>query len=417
MNADRRPYSRLRSRHRREDGKRALVAIALAPPLGLLLLALFTLLASAPEGGLKLSEPPTQVSMLQLPASQWAANRQLDQSSSRQASRSAPAAPVPEEEKRPEPPKPPERMPGQVVDVAPTPDTNPPADTHRVSEYNTHVDRETQSRDKTAFYKNAMPTHTTTEKPQKLAGKAQSDKVQAIGSPSLGKQKPAKQGKRQGQKVEIPDVKRREKLAVAPGKGGEVPEHAASEGVHGNSQRLRLQAGDGDEDSAEAGGNGGTGSHLNLIPSQSLLDKITGAPAPDHLEGVDEGEGTFLNTREWKFAGFFNRVKQSVAEHWDPSSAMRRRDPSGQIYGWRDRRTVLTVTLTKTGGIQEMSVEKSCGVDFLDEEAMQAFRRAQPFPNPPGPLVDENGQIKFSFGFYLDMSSGGLMRLFHSSPD
>ena len=76
---------------------------------------------------------------------------------------------------------------------------------------------------------------------------------------------------------------------------------------------------------------------------------------------------------------------------------MRRRDPSGQIYGWRDRRTILTIVLDRAGSVSDLSVEKSCGVEFLDEEAMAAFRRAQPFNNPPAALLDEQGQVKFSF--------------------
>jgi TonB family protein len=217
--------------------------------------------------------------------------------------------------------------------------------------------------------------------------------------------------------VEIPNVEKRSELDLQEGKGGVIPDRTATEEVKGNSNRLRVEAGDGEQESAQASGQGGTGSHLNLIPSQSLLDRITGAPANDHLEGVDEGEGTYLNTREWKYAGFFNRVKQSVGEHWDPGTVMRRRDPSGEIYGWRDRRTIVSVTLNRTGGVEDLAVQKSCGVDFLDEEAMGAFKRAQPFQNPPSALLDADGLIKFSFGFYLEMNSGGIMQMFRGSPN
>ncbi len=416
---ERQPYLRYRLRHRREDRRRLVLAALGSLPVALLLLGFGLLVASLPEPSSELGRPPAQVQMLDLSPSQWAANRQAEGETDRRAGpqTQAPqlATPAPEQkpaEKKPEPPK----IPGQIVDVAPTPDTNPPADTHRYSEYNTHVQRETQSQQKSAFYKNAMPRHTTVAKPQKLPGKDAGDKVMAIGQPSVGKQRQAERAREGGHKLEIPDVKPRQQLAVAPGKNGELPERSATEGVHGNSSRFRVQEGKGEGESAQAFGTGGTGSKLNLVPSQSILDRIAGAPAPDHLEGVDEGEGTFLNTREWKYAGFFNRVKQSVAEHWDPGSVMRRRDPSGQIYGWRDRRTILSITLDREGGVRELTVERSCGVDFLDEEAMGAFKRAQPFLNPPPALVDANGEIKFSFGFFLQMNSGGLMQIFRGSP-
>ena len=79
---------------------------------------------------------------------------------------------------------------------------------------------------------------------------------------------------------------------------------------------------------------------------------------------------------------------------------MRRRDPTGEMYGWRDRRTILAVTLDKAGASRTWRSRRARGVDFLDEEAMRPFKRAQPFPNPPPALLDADGQIKFSFGFY-----------------
>ncbi len=418
MPVPRQPYPRFRDRHRWEDLRRAASAIALAVPLALLLVGFGALLASLPEPPVKLREPPANVSLLDMPAQQWAENRRVSPSNGhRPAERRTAASSTPAPEKaKPKPPEP-EHIPGQVVDVAPTPDQNPPADTHLYSEYNTHVEHETQSRDKSRFYKNAMPRHTAVQKPQKLPGKDVADKVQAVGQPIAGKERAGQTAQDVGHRMEIPSAQKRSRLALNPGPGGHIPERTASEEVRGNSNRLRIEAGKGEGESPRLAGGGGTGAHLDLMPSQSVLDRIAGAPAPDHLEGIEEGEGTYLNSREWKYAGFFNRVKQSVAEHWDPGSAMRRRDPSGQIYGWRDRRTILSVTLDKNGSLRTLTIERSCGVDFLDQEAMDAFRRAQPFPNPPTALVDGTGGIQFSFGFYLEMNSGGLMQLFRGSPD
>ena len=399
------PYPRLRARHSWPDRARLGLSLLPAFPLAAVLFGLALLVASLPEPEIKLMHPPAAVSLLPLSSQEWMANRQLGAKTDN--------VPQPETTTVAEPPKPQEKTPskthpGQVVDVAPTPDTHVPDDTHRVSEYNTHVLKEMQARDKTAFYKNAMPRHTTVSEPTQLPGTDRGEKVQAVGEQSAGQDQHTVKAKQPGQRMEIPEVQKRDKIAIAPGERGEMPDRPGSEGVKGNSDRLRLQTGEGDGETPQTAGNNGTGAHLNLMPSQSILDRIAGAPPNDHLEGVDEGDSTFLNTREWKYAGFFNRVKQSVGEHWDPGSVMRRRDPSGQIYGWRDRRTIVSVVLDRGGVLSDLSVEKSCGVDFLDEEAMAAFRRAQPFPNPPSALLDDQGKVKFSFGFYLEMNSGGL---------
>jgi TonB family protein len=130
---------------------------------------------------------------------------------------------------------------------------------------------------------------------------------------------------------------------------------------------------------------------------------------------VQEGEETFLNTSEWKYASFFNRVKQAVGTHWDPNSPLRQRDPTGQIYGGRDRYTLLSITLDAQGALREVHVEKSSGVDFLDEAAIAAFQKSQPFPNPPPGLLEKDNAIHFQFGFFMEFGGGPRMRLFRNN--
>jgi hypothetical protein len=67
-------------------------------------------------------------------------------------------------------------------------------------------------------------------------------------------------------------------------------------------------------------------------------DTSEGGGAPnDALENVAEGDGTFLNTKEWRYASFFNRVKQAVSGKWDPNGRLRQR-PDTTSSGARPRR-------------------------------------------------------------------------------
>ncbi|HVE83290.1 MAG TPA: energy transducer TonB, partial [Myxococcales bacterium] len=91
------------------------------------------------------------------------------------------------------------------------------------------------------------------------------------------------------------------------------------------------------------------------------------------------------------------------------------RDPTGNIYGGHDRFTLLQVTLDDQGTVKTVQVEKSCGVDFLDLEAVHSFERAQPFPNPPPGLVQSDSTVRFEFGFFIDMSTGPKLRLFRQA--
>jgi TonB family protein len=158
-------------------------------------------------------------------------------------------------------------------------------------------------------------------------------------------------------------------------------------------------------------GRAGSFGIANLMPSQAAIDQLDGAAPNDHLT-VDEGEGTFLNTKEWKYSTFYNRVHQAVGMYWNPGAVLRQRDPTGNIYGTRDRLTVLRVTLTQRGMIKAIQVEQGCGVAALDEEAIAAFHRAQPFPNPPPGLIDPDGFAHIELGFFLEFSMAPRLQFF-----
>jgi len=96
---------------------------------------------------------------------------------------------------------------------------------------------------------------------------------------------------------------------------------------------------------------------------------------------------------------FFNRVRRAVAEHWKPDVENRRRGPAGNVYGAGDRITVLRVSLRPDGSLANVIVEQPSGVDFLDDQAIEALKGAGPFPNPPRQLMDKTGMIQFRFDF------------------
>jgi TonB family protein len=150
-----------------------------------------------------------------------------------------------------------------------------------------------------------------------------------------------------------------------------------------------------------------------LVPSEQQIARAIGNGTQDHLKDIDEGNETALNAKKWKFASFFNRVKQQVRDHWRPAEEYRRRDPSGSIYGQKDRYTLLRVQLKPDGSLANVALETPSGVEFLDDEAIEAFKQAQPFPNPPKQLVEAtSGLIDFRFGFFFELSGSPHMKIF-----
>ncbi|MFV8753747.1 energy transducer TonB family protein [Nannocystaceae bacterium ST9] len=126
----------------------------------------------------------------------------------------------------------------------------------------------------------------------------------------------------------------------------------------------------------------------------------------DDLRDIDEGETNVLKTKRNLYASFFNRLRDRVAEHWEPEDANKAADPNQRIYGTTARTTVLWVQLDDQGKVVKIVVKQACGADHLDEEAIRALKAASPFPNPPEGLADSSGYIEFDFGFTLDFVEG-----------
>ena len=161
------------------------------------------------------------------------------------------------------------------------------------------------------------------------------------------------------------------------------------------------------------GGGGGAPAVPNLRPTPDIIERAVGGGSVDHLDGVEEGEVTALNSKEWKYASFFNRLKREVAQNWDPNRVLSVRDPTGRKFGVRDRITTVQVTLDANGALAGVLVLDGSGVDALDEEAVRAIRAAQPFPNPPPGLVDARSRlISFPFNFHVMNGDRGRWRIF-----
>lgn len=322
---------------------------------------------------------------------------------------------------------------GQIVEVPPTADDRPNPEAKYLSKYNTHVDRETTARPDLRDSKKSRVTNKLQEKEQvgqpENALKTRGLTVRGDNDVLNKEGKAGEKGEgEQMFKLEMPNIQRRDsvelKLSDIPGRKRAVTNRTGSDEVVGNSDHFELQLGKG-KTAGEGDGGGKIGdknapdaelpSLAALAPTIGTIARISGSPSRDYVEGVTEGDGTFLNTKEFKHATFFYRVRDSVAGYWEDlaSREYRRRDPSGNIYGVRDRSTLLHIQLAPDGRLANVRVEQTSGVDFLDAVAVQAFRMAEPFPNPPAAIVDADGRIRFNFQFVVTMRPRSPVNLFN----
>jgi TonB family protein len=320
--------------------------------------------------------------------------------------------PVPEPKPNtPAPPPPPQppapQRPMQVVETAKPTKEQPPENTRFLSEYDTHVEKQHVARGSVRepmVAKSQQADLTPKEQPKEASVEKHEDRdpgknKQAPDVPGTlsmrtpGAQSPAEV--EQDQKTRGATNGASGPLAldgILPRKGDgalEQQHHDKSEVPHGQN-----------------GAGGGAPDVPNLKPTQDVLERALGGGNVDHLEDVDNGDETALNSKRWIYASFFNRLKRQVAQNWDPGSVWRRIDPTGQVNGYKTRVTEVRVSLSPSGALTKIVVTSPSGVGDLDDEAVRAFHAAAPFPNPPKDLVAKDDMITFAFTFYFEIGGG-----------
>lgn len=135
----------------------------------------------------------------------------------------------------------------------------------------------------------------------------------------------------------------------------------------------------------------------------------TGAEASqsnDYLKDVEVGLETVLNTREFKYYSYYNRIRKQLSQHWEG----RVREKLTKLFKEgrapaatnQDRITKLMIVLNDRGTLVRVQVLNDSGIRDLDDAAIEAFRAAAPFPNPPKGIIEGDGTVKIRWDFVLE---------------
>jgi protein TonB len=155
--------------------------------------------------------------------------------------------------------------------------------------------------------------------------------------------------------------------------------------------------------------NGGSDAPLGKGLGQSDREMNVGADASrtnDYLKEVDNGLETMLNTREFKYYSYYNRIRRQLTQHWE--SRVREkltkmfREGRAPASSGQDRMTKLMIHLDNNGTLVKIQVLFDSGVRDLDDAAIDAFRAAAPFPNPPKGIIENDGTVKIRWDFVLE---------------
>lgn len=124
----------------------------------------------------------------------------------------------------------------------------------------------------------------------------------------------------------------------------------------------------------------------------------------DYLKDVEVSAETHLNTRQFLYFSYYNRIKKRLRQYWEPMihdkvDRLIRRGRRPASIG--SKMTRLIITLNQRGSLTRVQLRTTSGLEDLDDAAVEAFKAAAPFPNPPKDLV-KNGNVKINWDFILE---------------
>jgi len=135
-----------------------------------------------------------------------------------------------------------------------------------------------------------------------------------------------------------------------------------------------------------------------------------GSSTDDHLPGVAPGQRTLLNTREYRYHLYLDRIRQVVTRPW--SEEVEKRAAALFITGHplppgEELITKVWLALDGKGAVTSVAIAKSSGSRTIDLAAENAFR-SRTFPNPPRGIIGEDGAIHLRWTFVLKVQKAEL---------
>lgn len=124
----------------------------------------------------------------------------------------------------------------------------------------------------------------------------------------------------------------------------------------------------------------------------------------DELKDIESGSENILNSKEVLYFSFYERTKGQLEQYWRPRirekvyEMLTKRNPQLAT----SKVTKLLIYLDSKGTLVNVQVLKNSGLVDLDDVAIQAFKSAEPFPNPPKALIESDGLVKIRWDFIVE---------------
>ncbi len=132
----------------------------------------------------------------------------------------------------------------------------------------------------------------------------------------------------------------------------------------------------------------------------------------DFILGAEIGPMTILNTQEFKYFSYYDRIKEQVVETWRPliRKAIQKVKSNEKEYGVLEpgyKVTKLEILLNAKGEVLEIRIVGNSGYQLFDNAAKESFKG--PFASPPLELV-KNGRMIIRWDYTVNVQAAGLIQ-------
>ena len=129
-----------------------------------------------------------------------------------------------------------------------------------------------------------------------------------------------------------------------------------------------------------------------------------GLKPEDFVAGMRESDRTALNTKEFLYYSYYQRIRSRLEQAWYPLIKVKVENyyRSGRrLASDYEHTTKVLVILNRKGEVIRVRVLESSGTFDLDTAAVAAFNEAGPFPNPPVAMLGTREEIEIPWDFVL----------------
>ncbi|MBI2027452.1 MAG: cell envelope integrity protein TolA [Deltaproteobacteria bacterium] len=155
--------------------------------------------------------------------------------------------------------------------------------------------------------------------------------------------------------------------------------------------------------------------NIDLPLSQRNLSHLKPSATDDYLPDKEIGEETLLNSKQFKFYSFYERIKEKLRTQWGHNlkSVFQNQNFTNASLT-KDLVTKLKIQLRNNGSLKQILVLSSSGYTDVDNAAIAAFESAAPFPNPPSGMIEKDGTIQLRWDFIIQSDKGPFIKVFLS---